>query len=56
VDLMTDVDYEQTGMIQLGNIMIARIDDDDDDQTPSVDLTLDQALSEDESVAAGPSH
>lgn len=51
---MNEEEYEQTGMIELGDIMISGIGD--EDQTPSVDLTLDQALSEDESAAAGPPH
>jgi hypothetical protein len=51
---MTEEEYEQAGVVEFGDIMMVGIDD--EDQTPSVDVTLDQALSEDESVAVGPSH
>jgi hypothetical protein len=51
---MTEEEYEQTGVVEFGDIMMVGIDD--ENQTPSVDVTLDQALSEDESVAVGPSH
>jgi hypothetical protein len=51
---MTDEEYEETGIVELGDIITGGIGG--DDQTPSVDLTMDQALSEDESVAAYPPH
>lgn len=54
MDILTEEEYEQTGMIELGDLRIMGIDD--DDQTTSVDVTLDQALSEEESIATGPPH